>query len=195
VTFEIETIETYGMETALRALRRPMNRTPNGNDTPTDDDMRLMKSLVLKGDDHAKFARMIGVGFTIKAPRYWWIEFATYRAGFESVSESTMHRKMSEPFKESDFEFGSLASADPEKETLKRLEWLRDMVIKNHADLYLLKQEIPESYLQTRDIVANYQALRHIYHARKGHKLPHWQVFREWMEGLPYSELITVTKE
>lgn len=190
MTFEIETIETYGMKTALRALRRPMNRKPNGNEMPTDDDLRLMKSLVLKGDDHAKFARMIGVGFTIKAPRYWWIEFATYRAGIESVSESTMHRKMSEPFVDGDFEDGNLSYNYLDDINSSRVSFL-----KGYDTLYDLKGMIPESYLQTRDIVANYQALRHIYHARKGHKLPHWQVFREWMEVLPYSELITVTKE
>lgn len=187
MTFEIETIETYGMATALRALRRPMNREPNGNETPTADDMRLIKSLVLKGDDHAKFARMIGVGFTVRAPRYWWIEFATYRAGIESVSESTMHRKMSEPFEYDDFEDENIPC-----DYLENLDLERKMLTIGHSDLVTLKGMIPESYLQTRDIIANYQALRHIYHARKGHKLPHWQVFREWMEGLPYSELICV---
>lgn len=192
MTFEIETIETYGMATALRALRRPMNQTPSGALDPNCDDLRLMKSLVLKGDDHAKFARMIGVGFTVRAPRYWWIEFATYRAGIESVSESTMHRKMSEPFDWVDFEEGS-SHADSLDDAIDSLNYCRELYIAGNIPLYQFKQEIPESYLQTRDIIANYQALRHIYHARKGHKLPHWQVFREWMEGLPYSELICAT--
>jgi hypothetical protein len=186
MTFEIETIETYGIQTALRALRRPMNRKPAKNTEPLDTDMRLMLELVKKGDDHAKFARMIGVGFTVKAPRYWWIEFATYRAGIESVSESTMHRKMSEPFTEDDFEDGIFIDC------LEDINARRKDYLNGYWTLYSLKGMIPESYLQTRDIVANYQALRHIYHARKGHKLPHWQVFREWMETLPYSQLITV---
>lgn len=191
MTFEIETIETYGMATALRALRRPMNRLPAGNTEPLDTDMRLMLFLIQKGDDHAKFARMIGVGFTVKAPRYWWIEFATYRAGIESVSESTMHRKMSEPFREEDFESGSRNNFDSRLNDI--LNECAFEVKNGNESIEYLKQEIPESYLQTRDIIANYQALRHIYHARKGHKLPHWQVFREWMEGLPYSELICAT--
>lgn len=192
MTFEIETIETYGMATALRALRRPMNRAPSGNDTPTDDDMRLMKSLVLKGDDHAKFARMIGVGFTVRAPMYWWLELVTYKNGtfqddWEDVSSSTMHWKLSHSFEKEDFEEGSFHHDGFD---LGVLNGIRFDVFEGDGSIIDLKQEIPASFLYTRDIVANYQALRHIYHAREGHKLPHWHVFREWMETLPYSELI-----
>lgn len=185
--FEIELIETYGMKTALQALRRPMNIEPVGNSEPSEDDLRIMTALVKQGDDHAKFARMIGAGFTIRAPRYWWIEFATYRIGIESVSESTMHRKISEPFKYDDFEDGGIFLG-----TLEQLNIAREHIDSKFL-VYELKQMLPEGFLQTRDIVANYQTLRHIYWGRKDHKLPHWQEFCKFIETLPYSEqLITV---
>ncbi len=181
--FDIELVETYGMATALRALRRPMNKPPHGNDKPGEDDLRLMRQLVTRGDDHTKFARMIGVGYTIRAPRYWWIEFSTYRVGVESVSESTMHRKMSSEFVSEDFEFGVDAAG------LENLNFRRSLVHKGKAPLEYLKAELPEGFLQTRDIVSNYQALRHIYQGRKDHRLPHWRKFCEWIMELPYAEV------
>ena len=36
--------------------------------------------------------------------------------------------------------------------------------------------------------------LRNIYHARKNHKLDEWRKFCEFIESLPYSELITVNE-
>lgn len=45
----------------------------------------------------------------------------------------------------------------------------------------------------TRSLHASYQALRHMYHARRKHRHPDWQIFCDWIETLPHaSELITV---
>jgi hypothetical protein len=53
-------------------------------------------------------------------------------------------------------------------------------------------QLLPTSYNQKRTWSANYAVLRNIYHSRKNHKLDEWHTFCEWIEGLPYSELITM---
>lgn len=37
----------------------------------------------------------------------------------------------------------------------------------------------------------NYAVLKNMYHARKNHKLDEWHDICRWIEGLPYSELIT----
>ena len=37
----------------------------------------------------------------------------------------------------------------------------------------------------------NYEVLANIYKSRKNHKLDEWRELCEWVEGLPYSELIT----
>ena len=52
-------------------------------------------------------------------------------------------------------------------------------------------QLLPTSYNQKRTVQLNYQVLKNIYHARKEHKLDEWRYFCEWIETLPYSELIT----
>ncbi len=55
-------------------------------------------------------------------------------------------------------------------------------------------QLLPSSYNQTRNVMLNYEVLANIYHSRKNHKLDEWREFCEWIEDLPYSELITGTK-
>ena len=57
---------------------------------------------------------------------------------------------------------------------------------------YSILQLLPESYNQRRTVLINYAVLRNIYHARRNHKLDEWHQFCEWIEGLPYSELITM---
>lgn len=56
-------------------------------------------------------------------------------------------------------------------------------------------QLLPSSYNQTRNVMLNYEVLANIYRQRKNHKLDEWREFCEWIETLPYSELITGEKE
>jgi hypothetical protein len=52
-------------------------------------------------------------------------------------------------------------------------------------------QLLPSSYNQRRTVQLNYAVLKAMYHARKHHKLDEWREFCQWIESLPYSELIT----
>ena len=56
-------------------------------------------------------------------------------------------------------------------------------------------QLLPSSYNQKRTVMLNYEVLRNMYHARKNHKLDEWHTFCDWIETLPYSELITDEKK
>ena len=56
---------------------------------------------------------------------------------------------------------------------------------------YNLIQLLPSSYNQTRNAMMNYEVLANIYKSRKDHKLDEWREFCQWIEELPYSELIT----
>lgn len=78
-----------------------------------------------------------------------------------------------------------------------------------------LIQLLPSSYNQTRNVMMNYEVLANIYKSRKDHKLDEWKVhetpeehkfrnkdfssgkwgFCDWIETLPYSELIVGEKE
>lgn len=54
-------------------------------------------------------------------------------------------------------------------------------------------QLLPSSYNQKRTVMLNYEVLANIYKSRKDHKLDEWHTFCDWIEGLPYSELITAS--
>lgn len=51
-------------------------------------------------------------------------------------------------------------------------------------------QLLPSSYNQKRTIMLNYEVLANIYQSRRHHKLDEWHTFCDWIEKLPYSELI-----
>lgn len=54
-------------------------------------------------------------------------------------------------------------------------------------------QLLPSSYNQKRTVMLNYEVLANIYKSRKDHKLDEWHTLCDWIESLPYSELITAS--
>jgi hypothetical protein len=56
-------------------------------------------------------------------------------------------------------------------------------------------QLLPSSYNQRRTVMLNYEVLANIYKSRRNHKLDEWHIFCDWIEQLPYSELITGKEE
>lgn len=70
----------------------------------------------------------------------------------------------------------------------KEFDTLKD---KEKHNWWQMIQLLPSSYNQTRNVMMNYEVLANIYQWRKDHKLDEWREFCKWIEGLPYSELIT----
>lgn len=159
------------------------------------NDLKLMKNLVKAGSDHAKFMRMITVTCDITAPLYFYKEWDTYKVGTVRNSCSTMHKIASKDFTLDDFSHEHL-----HPDTINCLERVIDS-LNVYRNLYLEKNDkrhwwqmiqlLPSSYNQRSTVQLNYAVLRNMYHARKNHKLDEWHTFCEWVESLPYSELIT----
>ena len=166
------------------------------------NDLDLMKRLRNAGTDHRKFMRMITVYVDITAPLYWWKEFDTYKVGTVANSCSTMHKIHVKEFTLEDFSCEHLFdtpesefndSMDVLKEVIDILNLYRDHFVKNpHRKDYWwqLIQLLPSSYNQRRTVMLNYEVLANIYKSRRNHKLDEWHVFCEWIENLPYAELI-----
>lgn len=78
------------------------------------------------------------------------------------------------------------------KTTITALNLYRKRFIetKNKRYWWQMVQLLPTSYNQRRTIMLNYEVLANIYKSRRNHKLDEWHKFCEWVEGLPYSELI-----
>lgn len=54
--------------------------------------------------------------------------------------------------------------------------------------LYDIKSLMPESFIQKRIELFSYQCLRNIVKQRKGHRLPEWETFINWVRSLPFAE-------
>lgn len=162
-------------------------------------DFELMKRLAKAGKDHRKFMRMVSVYVRITAPLYWWKEFDTYKVGTVANSCSTMHKIQEKEFTLDDFSNDHLI--DSMKAvlygTVCELNKCRQKYIETKDKLYWWQmiQLLPSSYNQTRNVALNYEVLANIYRSRKNHKLDEWREFCQWVEKLPYSELITCMDE
>ena len=209
---KIENTEVYGFEAAIRGMRNPMNSWEESDSYHEDDtfvlgenDLALMKSLVKAGSDHSKFMRMITVTCDITAPLYFYKEWDTYKVGTVRNSCSTMHKIDSKEFTFDDFSYEHLETWRGEdgiyhggminslKRTIKELNYCREcfLTTKDKEWWYQMIQLLPSSYNQRSTVQLNYAVLRNIYHARKNHKLDEWHTFCEWVESLPYSEIVT----
>lgn len=66
----------------------------------------------------------------------------------------------------------------------------RYLKTKDKEDWWQMIQLLPSSYNQKRTVMLNYEVLANIYKSRNNHKLDEWHTFCDWIESLPYSELI-----
>ena len=163
------------------------------------NDHSLMQRLANAGTDHRKFMRMMPVYVRITAPLYWWKEFDTYKVGTVANSCSTMHKIQEHILSLEDFSCEHLSQHSIELldaqiiEINKAILYFREY--NDKEDWWQMIQLLPSSYNQTRNVMMNYEVLANIYEWRKDHKLDCWRYFCEWIEELPYSELICDIKE
>ena len=172
------------------------------NDFIGTNDLDLMTRLRNAGTDHRKFMRMIVVYLDITAPLYYWKEFDTYKVGTVANSCSTMHKIAAKEFTLEDFSCEHLQNSwlAHLKETIRLLNEARDAYHWCNTDAkkdwwWQMIQLLPSSYNQKRTVMLNYEVLANIYKSRKNHKLDEWHTFCDWVESLPYSELITGEKK
>lgn len=80
------------------------------------------------------------------------------------------------------------------EKTIDTLNGLRDLYLESKDDkiFQMIRCILPSGYNQRFTMSMNYAVLRNMYHARKNHRLDEWRLFCKIMEGLPYSELITM---
>ena len=176
------------------------------------NDKQLMMALRNAGTDHRKFMRMITVYLDITAPLYWWKEFDTYKVGTVANSCSTMHKIAEKEFTLENFSCEHLLSYWGEKkvnptiiypctpmqhlnQTIACLNVCRKKYLETKDKKYWWQmiQLLPSSYNQKRTVMLNYEVLANIYKSRRHHKLDEWHMLCDWIESLPYSELITGT--
>ena len=109
---EIQLLEIAGLRSALEALRLPYDLEPRSIlesyhtfadhgqfgygslGTIDPKDLKLMNTLIKRGDEHAKVLRGILAYTKITAPIYWWWDLETYTVGHQRLlSGSTMNKE------------------------------------------------------------------------------------------------------
>ncbi len=201
---KIENVDVYGWEAAIRGARNPMNSwhlmdscTNNGEFEIGERDYDLLRRLTIAGPEHRKWNRMITVTMDITAPLYWWKEYDTYKVATVANSCSTMHKIQSKEFTLDDFSHERLVSLRLLNDTIDELNYYRDMYnkTKNKEYWWGMIQNLPSSFNQKRTVHLNYETLGAMYRQRQHHKLDEWRYFCSMIEGLPYSEFITMKFE
>ncbi len=192
------------------ANQEPCHHAYNGSWQLGKADHELMMKLAKAGSVHGKFRRMIAVYVDITAPLYWWKEFDTYKVGTVANSCSTMHKIHAKEFTLEDFSIEHLEDfydyydgiTDSENASFFRsclvgviysLNVARRLYLETKDKKYWWQmiQLLPSSYNQKRTVMLNYEVLSNIYQYRREHKLDEWREFCQWIEKLPYSEIIT----
>ena len=193
---KVNIIEITGKTTALLGLGLSYGITSDldildfnhyTNDSIYAKCLNIANNLAHKQGGHNKFLESINISLDIKAPRYWWSEFDTYRVGVTKQSESTIHTLGKRDLTADDFEhnlpfdiltiFNNIIDRYRCTENKKEKETL----------FLTLKNLLPEGYLQRRIVVLNAKTLQNIIAQRINHRLPEWKQFCDTLRNsLPF---------
>lgn len=211
---KFENTHVYGILDAIRGARNPLESWSKSdsyldaghNTIIGPNDMRLLQNLLNasvkdRSNSHSKFLRQIVLSVDITAGLHWFKEFDTYKVGTTANSTSTMHKLATTPICLACFETGDMRSVDLGDvdgnykdhivHIIEFLETLRQRYLETKDKQYWkeLIRWLPESWLQTRTVTANYQVIRSMYFDRRNHKLTEWsESFVDWVKTLPYAE-------
>ena len=206
----VSNVQVYGLENAMKVCRYPMST--NIKKVKTDD--KRLKALAKcdssEGHDNALCGIVVqfDLTFTVKA----WVEFERYHFADIISSQSTMHKIAKLGISKDNFieytddivlnrfnelinDYNALSNELKEKANSLSEDELKQYKSKLD-DLYLrVLYSCPAGLKLTAGITTNYRQLKTIDKQRNNHRLPEWRVLCKWIRTLPYSELITYSKE
>lgn len=183
---KIKILSEHGYNEALLGLSLSYNQSIENMSNVVN---KLLKRELNSGE--LQFLEQIAVWIDVTAPRSWWQQFDKYRIGLEDdgnghkinvpkQSESTMHTILKRELTQADFE-------EPIYDcTLKELN--NDIGNKN---FFVVKNNLPEGFLQRRVLFTNYKTLIGIIRQRSRHKLKEWELFNQYLiENLEQKHII-----
>ena len=181
----IKNWNVYGLEESVKASKYPM---AVDIDRCTSEITKNTKKLAQcqTGTGHDQFLTGVIVQFDLTFSIKAWVEGERYHFLDFVSSQSTMHRVAK-------FDIDKQCNEYVHVGTISIVKGLLDCYNANPTpENYLrLLYNIPVGFRLTARMTTNYRQLKTIYQQRKTHRLPEWREFCKWIEGLPYSELIT----
>ena len=139
-------------------------------------DIEVLKKLLEKGKEKAKPIKALNVSLRINASRGWWkaiLKFQGVRALFSDSSLLIISKQL---LQKREFTF-------IEHDLFNRL----NEAIVNQNKTFL-KENLPDTYKQTRDIIVDYPTLTFIYKTFKDNKNEEWFRFFEALKELPFAD-------
>jgi len=213
---KVENISVMNFENAIRGMRNALESwnqsdsfiwREDGSFVIGEKDLSLALKLIKSGSDHSKFLRQIFVSMDITAPMSWWWDFDTYKVSTVRNSTSRMHKLGTRLLTIDDFSYDS---QDGEINITPLRKYVMDDLNKRIVEYQKLKEtdiksalklwreivfDSPQNYNFLSTWTGNYENLRNVYHGRKNHKQREFPDFCEVIEGLPYSQLITIERK
>lgn len=182
---KIENVEVFGLDRVFKTAKYPKAvDTSKVNNDLTPGIKACLTCPTGQGHDNA--LKGIVVMFDLTFSNKAWVEAERYHFLDFISSQSTMHK---------------IAQFDIAEQCNEYVAPMIQIIIENLRQQYLadpsrdnylrLLYNIPSGFELTAGMVTNYQQLKTIYQQRRHHRLPDWQVFCDWVQSLPMSELIT----
>lgn len=185
----ISNAAVYGLENAVMASKYPMAvDTDKCDATLTDKAKGLARAP--HGSGHDNWLSGITVHFDLTCTVKMWTEFERYHFAQIVSSQSTMHRIERFDIAEQCIEYVDSRVIDAFNAI--KAEYIKDSTKENRLKLLY---SCPTGIKLTARINTNYLQLKTMFRQRQSHRLPEWRQFCHWVTMLPYSELITYSKE
>lgn len=181
---KITNTEVFGLERAIRTAKYPKAvNLEKLNSVMTPGIQACLMCEPGMGHDNA--LNGVVVTFDLTFPIKAWVEIQRYHFMDFISSQSTMH-------KAANFDLDAQFNRYVDPVIAQRVKEIRDAYLADPAPENYLKllYNLPTGFEYTAGMVTNYRQLKTIYQQRRAHRLPDWQMFCDWIEGLPYSELI-----
>lgn len=180
----IKNVQVYGIENAIRGSKFPMaTNIENLDGNFTETTKKLAQSDI--GSGHDQFLTGIIVQFDLTFTIKAWTEAERYHFFDFISSQSTMHRIAK-------FDLENQYSEYVDERIIKIMKELKDRYNETQSkeDYMRLLYSNPCGFKLTASMTTNFRQLKTIYSQRKTHRLKEWRDFCEWIETLPYAELI-----
>ena len=193
----IKNVQIYGLEESIRASKFPM-AVDTDKCTSEITERTISLGSVATGTGHDNFLKGIIVQFdwtftpkcSVEVERYHFIDFVS--------SQSTMHRITKFDLDKAYIEYVDKVIINRMKCLVERYNAMtkEQQNSEEGKKLYLkILYSNPCGMFLTARMTTNYQQLVTIYHQRRHHRLPEWQVFCDWIETLPHFKELCLTNK
>ena len=183
----------YGLEESIRGAKFPMSTDVNSLNCELTNGIKSLAQSPI-GSAHDNWLNGVIVQFDLTFSNKAWVELERYHFIDFVSSQSTMHRITKFDLNKAYNKYVDKRIIDIMKEKVSEYNSYIESYEMSKAKANEIYLEIlysnPAGFMLTARMTTNYRQLKTIYSQRRNHRLPEWRQFCEWVETLPYSELI-----